>query len=77
VAHCQRTCNARFQDRSSWSTVFEQAFKLAEVVDRLIQRCIAILVFNLCIRAGLKRCRGFKEKPPADNWDGVFSLTMK
>jgi adenylate cyclase len=25
----------------------------------------------------LKRCREFKKKPPADNWDGVFSLTMK
>ena len=25
----------------------------------------------------LKRCREFKKKPPAENWDGVFSLTMK
>jgi adenylate cyclase len=25
----------------------------------------------------LKRCRAFREKPPADNWDGVFSLTTK
>jgi adenylate cyclase len=24
-----------------------------------------------------KRCREFKKKPPADSWDGVFSLTMK
>ncbi len=25
----------------------------------------------------LKRCQEFKKKPPADNWDGVFNLTMK
>jgi len=25
----------------------------------------------------LKRCREFKKKPPAENWDGVFSLTVK
>jgi adenylate cyclase len=25
----------------------------------------------------LKRCQGFMRKPPADNWDGVYSLTTK
>jgi adenylate cyclase len=25
----------------------------------------------------LKRCREFKKKPPAENWDGVFSLAVK
>jgi len=27
--------------------------------------------------AYLRKCETFMQKPPADNWDGVFSLTQK
>ena len=27
--------------------------------------------------AYLRKCEAFIQKPPADNWDGVFSLTQK
>jgi adenylate cyclase len=49
---------------------WDKAAGLFEEVQRLLPADGPAEVF-------LKRCRGFKEKPPAENWDGVFSLTMK
>ncbi len=49
---------------------WDKAAGLFEEVQRLLPGDGPAEVF-------LKRCREFKKKPPADNWDGVFSLTMK
>jgi adenylate cyclase len=49
---------------------WDKAAGLFEEVQRLLPGDGPAEVF-------LKRCRAFKEKPPAENWDGVFSLTMK
>ncbi len=62
--------------------IFHQAQALFEArqwdkASGLFEEVLRLLPGDGPAEVFLKRCREFKKKPPADSWDGVFSLTMK